>query len=56
MKVIIEKDISDYEMTPEELAEMSDDDIIEMCMRDLDEFFHKIEWQVIREEDEINQG
>lgn len=56
MKVIIEKDISDYAMTPEELADMSDDDIIEMCMRNLDEFFHKIEWQVIREANEKHQG
>ena len=47
MKVIIEKDISEW-VTPEDFAEMSDEDIIEMCGNDMPELLDNAEWKIIR--------
>lgn len=47
MKIIIEKDISDY-ATSEQFRDMLDDDIIDMCLEDFVEFIDDAEWKVIR--------
>lgn len=55
MKIILEKDISNY-ATPEEFSEMFDDDIIDLCMEDITYLIDNAEWKVIREEDENNKS